>query len=91
MVRISRQMPYTPTLNEIACFEPTIPHITEVASNLTQWLRDENIFWIFTCLYWFYQGQGLYDLALPWSQQCVTATRERLEAEHPDVAFPSII
>jgi tetratricopeptide (TPR) repeat protein len=85
---IARKVHYTLTINDIGQFEPIIPHITAVADNLTQYLRDENqeIIGIFTSLSWFYQGQGLYNLALSWSEKCVNFVSERLEVEHPDVA-----
>jgi tetratricopeptide (TPR) repeat protein len=88
MVNIARNIPETPTLEQIKIFEPLIPHLEEVALHLTEWLKPKNqeIVWIFTGLGCFYEGQGLYPLALPWYQQCVTITKKRLGDEHPDVA-----
>ena len=60
----------------------------EVANHLTDFLKTDNgeIGCTFTSIAHFYQGQGLYELALPWSQKCLSETKQRLGEQHPDVA-----
>ncbi|MBE9216352.1 tetratricopeptide repeat protein [Plectonema cf. radiosum LEGE 06105] len=41
---------------------------------------------VFTGLANFYEGQGLYALAEPWRQQCVSVAKSRLGENHPHVA-----
>ena len=88
MVNWSRKMPQRPTVKDIDVFTRIIPHVMETANNLTNFLKTDNeeIFGIFTMLAWFYQGQGLYELALPWKKTCLSETKQRLGEEHPLVA-----
>ncbi|AFZ02242.1 tetratricopeptide repeat protein [Calothrix sp. PCC 6303] len=85
-IEIAQTIPYTPTLEFINSVKTAIPHLTEVAENLTDAVSDENLFWAFTGLAWFYNGQGLYGLAAPWYEGCVSAVKSRLGENHPDVA-----
>jgi tetratricopeptide (TPR) repeat protein len=66
--------------------QDTIPHLQEVAQNLIDLVKDEDLIWVFTGLGRFYQGQGLYGLAQPWYEQCLSTVKARLGEEHPDVA-----
>jgi tetratricopeptide (TPR) repeat protein len=86
MVAVAQDIPQTPTQQQIAQITPTIPHLAEVATLYTDWLSDDDLIWPFVGLGWFYQGQGAYKQALPWWEQCVSITKERLGDEHPDVA-----
>ena len=83
---IARIIPETPTLKFINLVKNAIPHLVEVAENLTDAVSDENLFWAFIGLAKFYNGQGLYALAEPWYQQCVLVVRSRLGENHPDIA-----
>jgi tetratricopeptide (TPR) repeat protein len=86
MVEVAKKIPQTPNQKEITDLTPAIPHLAEMAQNLTASVSDENLIWVFTGLGWFYQGQGLYALAQPWLEQCVSVLQSRLGEEHPDVA-----
>ncbi|MEH2261099.1 tetratricopeptide repeat protein [Nostoc sp.] len=86
MVAIAKGIPKTPTLEQITAVSITIPHIAEVANNLIQWVSDENLFWVFTGNANFYDGQGLYDQAELWYEQCIEVTKKRLGEQHPDFA-----
>ncbi|KAB8318276.1 tetratricopeptide repeat protein, partial [Tolypothrix campylonemoides VB511288] len=86
MVEVAKEIPQTPNQNQITALTPAIPHLAEVAQNLTASVSDENLIWVFTGLGSFYEGQGLYALAKPWLQQCVSVVQSRLGEEHPDVA-----
>ncbi|MEH1936248.1 MAG: tetratricopeptide repeat protein [Nostoc sp.] len=85
MLEVAKLIPQQPTPEDILNLTPHIPHITEVATHLSQYLGDKNLITLFTKLAWFYQGQGLYQQAEPWLQQCVELTQNRLGLEHSDV------
>ena len=86
MVAVAQYIPDSPTLEQITAVSPAIPHIAEVANHLIQYLSDDDLFWPFIGNARFYNGQGLYNLALPWFEQCLEVTKKRLGEEHPDVA-----
>jgi tetratricopeptide (TPR) repeat protein len=86
MVAVAQSIPQTPTLQQILEVAPAIPHLAEVATVQKDWLSDEDLIWPFASLGRFYEGQGAYEQALPWREQCLSTTRERLGQEHPDVA-----
>ncbi|MDY6806172.1 MAG: tetratricopeptide repeat protein [Cyanobacteriota bacterium] len=86
MVAEAEEIPQTPTREDILRFEPAIPHISEVAAKLTHWLSDDDLILPFFGLGRFYKGQGLYDFAEPWLEQCREITQSRLEPAHPYIA-----
>ncbi|MEH1871269.1 tetratricopeptide repeat protein [Nostoc sp.] len=86
MLEVAKLIPQQPNPEDILNLTPHIPHITEVATHLSQYVGDENLITLFTKLAWFYQGQGLYQQAEYWLQQCVEVTQSRLGLEHTDVA-----
>ncbi|MBD2288905.1 tetratricopeptide repeat protein [Microcystis wesenbergii FACHB-1317] len=86
MVEEAKTIPETPTKEQVEAVALSIPHIAESATELEQWLEDEDLIPPFVGLGRFYGGQGFYDLAEPWHEQCREVTRRRLGEEHPDVA-----
>ncbi|MFN6562351.1 MAG: NB-ARC domain-containing protein, partial [Nostoc sp. ChiSLP01] len=86
MVAVGKEIPYSPTFEQIKNVTPAIPHLAEVANNLIQYVSDNDLIWAFLGNAWFYQGQGLYDKAVPWCQQCLEITKKRLGESHPNVA-----
>ena len=86
MVAVADKIPEVPTQKDIDATTPAIPHLTETARVLSDWLKDEDLYKSFQGLGWFYQGQGAYNQALPWLEQCKELTRNRLGNEHPAVA-----
>ncbi len=87
MVAVAKNIPETPTLEQITYVTPTIPHLAEVAKNLIQYVSDDDLPWSFVGNARFYNGQGLYNQALLWYEQCLEVTKKRLGEEHPDVAL----
>jgi tetratricopeptide (TPR) repeat protein len=83
---IAREIPSSPTLEDIAKVTLAIPHLANVANHQRQALTDDDLLWIFVGIARFYEGQGIYAQAEPWYQDCLTATKERLGDRHPDVA-----
>ncbi|RCJ36418.1 hypothetical protein A6769_17110 [Nostoc punctiforme NIES-2108] len=86
MLEVAKLIPQQLNPENILNLTPHIPHITEVATHLSEYLGDENLITLFTKLAWFYQGQGLYQQAEPWLQRCVELTQNRLGLEHSNVA-----
>ncbi|AKG24489.1 NB-ARC domain-containing protein [Calothrix sp. 336/3] len=85
-MEIAQIIPDSPTLEFINSVKKAITHLTEITENLLDAVSDENLIWAFVGLARFYNGQGLYTLAEPWYQQCVSAVKSRLGENHPDVA-----
>ncbi|GCA83988.1 regulatory protein AfsR [Microcystis aeruginosa NIES-2522] len=86
MVEEAKTIPETPTKEQVEAVALSIPHIAESATELEQWLEEEDLTSPFGGLWKFYEGQGLYEQAEPWCKQCLEVTRRRLGEEHPDVA-----
>jgi tetratricopeptide (TPR) repeat protein len=86
MVEEAKTIPETPTKEQIEAVALSIPHIAESATELEQWLEDEDLIPSFEGLEHFYYGQGLYEQTEPWLKQCLEVTRRRLGEEHSDVA-----
>ncbi|PHM07153.1 hypothetical protein [Nostoc sp. 'Peltigera malacea cyanobiont' DB3992] len=82
MVAVAKDIPYTPTLIEIAQATLAIPHLGEAATVYQAWLSNDLI-WPFVGLGRFYEGQGANAQALPWREQCLSAARERLGMNTP--------
>ncbi|MEJ6485980.1 hypothetical protein N0Y54_32735 [Nostoc punctiforme UO1] len=66
LVKVAQSIPNSPTQELITSVKDAIPHLTEVAQNLTDAVSDENLVWVFKGLHRFYSGQGLYAIAEPW-------------------------
>ncbi|NEO90242.1 MAG: tetratricopeptide repeat protein [Moorea sp. SIO3G5] len=77
---------YNSTKEEVEGIAPSIPHVAEAATELQQWLDDEDLIVPFFRLSWFYQSQGFYKQAEPWLEQCWQVSQHRLGQNHPDVA-----
>jgi tetratricopeptide (TPR) repeat protein len=86
MVAVAGNIPQNPIRETIMVFSAAMPHIAHVAKNLTEYLTDEELTSPFIGLGRFYVGQGFYDQAAPWLEQCLTFTRNRFDSEHPTVA-----
>ncbi|BAZ25102.1 NB-ARC domain-containing protein [Kalymmatonema gypsitolerans NIES-4073] len=86
LVAIAQEIPYSPTREFIESVQDAIPHLTEVAQNLINAVRNEDLISVFDGLGGFYEGQGLYALAEPWREQCLKVVQARLGEEHPHVA-----
>jgi tetratricopeptide (TPR) repeat protein len=82
------QIPKSSTWQEIKDFAPLIPHVIEVAKDrdLTDFIIDELLIWLFIGLGSFYKHQGLYAQAEPWFEQCLYVTQTRFGSNHRDVA-----
>jgi tetratricopeptide (TPR) repeat protein len=86
MVAVAQQIPQTPTLSQIEQFQPVIPHLQEVATNLHSVLPDADVIEPANRIAWFYQGQVDYDEAEFWHKHCLEMVTARLGVDHPETA-----
>ncbi|WP_445627333.1 tetratricopeptide repeat protein [Nostoc sp. DSM 114167] len=86
MVAVAKQIPETPIFEQIYAIYLAIPHIAEVSRKLIEYVSDDDLIWVFIGNARFYNGQGLYEKAAPWFEQCLEVSKKRLGEEHPDVA-----
>ncbi|ALF56258.1 NB-ARC domain-containing protein [Nostoc piscinale CENA21] len=86
MVGVAKDIPETPTIQQIKDVAPKIPHLAEIANNLIQYVSNEDLLWPFVGNARFYNGRGLYNQAITWSEQCLEIAKKRLGEEHPSVA-----
>ncbi len=87
MVAVAQEISERPTRQEIEAVSSTIPHMAEAATTFIDWLEDEDLIEPFVGLSNFYKGQGVYQQAIPWFEQCLSLSRKRLGQSHPDVAI----
>ncbi|MEH2194419.1 MAG: tetratricopeptide repeat protein [Nostoc sp.] len=86
MVAVAKDIPEFPTLKQIYNVTPAIPHLAEVAKNLIQYVKDEDLIWAFIGNAQLYQDQGLYNQAVSWYEQSLTVTKKRLGESDVSVA-----
>jgi len=86
MAAVARNIPQTTTLEDITTFTDAIPHLVEAVENWNNFLEDEDLTWPFIGLSYFYEGQGIYQQALPYRKQSLSQAEGRFGKEHLDVA-----
>ncbi|MEM9540454.1 MAG: tetratricopeptide repeat protein [Cyanobacteria bacterium P01_E01_bin.42] len=86
MVEVAKQIPDTPILEEIKGLTPVISHLIEAATTLLTWVQDQDLIWPFIGLGRYYAGQGFYNFAEPWYEQCLSVVRDRLSEKNDNVA-----
>ena len=87
MIAISKSIPETPTQDDINRAILAIPHISNVVTELIDYVEDDNLYCVFYGLSKFYNGQGLYNQSEKWSKESLETCRNRLGKEHTDVAL----
>ncbi len=85
-IAITKFIPQTPTQEDISRVALGIPHLSHVATELIEYVDDENLIWSFIGLGRFYGGQGAYNQAEQWYEQSVETCRNRLGEQHTSVA-----
>jgi tetratricopeptide (TPR) repeat protein len=86
MSKKSAEMPQNVTVEIVEDFKPFLLHLQASVGEYPEYIADEDLLWSYTGLALYYYGQGLYAIAEPYYQACLTATRTRLGDNHPDVA-----
>jgi tetratricopeptide (TPR) repeat protein len=87
-IAIAKTIPQTPVLADIERVSLAIPHLELLSQAMLDDIPnpDEDLFWAFNGLAWFYQGQAQYNLAERYKKNCLEAVQSRLGENHPDVA-----
>jgi tetratricopeptide (TPR) repeat protein len=88
MVAVARQVPGSPTRQQIQKLAPAVLHVAEVTKDKDLWglLHDEDLIEPFASSGRFYQGQGFYEQAAYWLEQCLSVTQDRYGSDHLNVA-----
>ncbi|QEI41193.1 Regulatory protein AfsR [Dolichospermum sp. UHCC 0315A] len=100
MIFVAKRLPQSPTSQDIENFQLVVVHWedlgkrlideinqeTAAANNLPVSMVADEIFWVFTGLGRFYEGQGLYQVAEFWYQQLVKVCQILFTGDHPYVA-----
>ncbi len=86
IVEATNKIPHNITLEQVEEVEIDIPHITEVAENLTEYLSDDDLIVPFTRLGSFYQYQGFYPQAQPWFEKGKAIAEKQLDKNNSDIA-----
>jgi tetratricopeptide (TPR) repeat protein len=100
MIAVAERLPQSPTSQDIENFQLVVVHWedlgkrlideinqkTAAKNNLPVSMVADEIFWVFTGLGRFYQGQGLYQVAEFWYQQLVKICQTLFTGDHFNVA-----
>jgi tetratricopeptide (TPR) repeat protein len=100
MITKAQSIPQSPTSEDIERIKDVIPHLEDLGNRLVAEINqpreeqiispasvpNDQIIWIFVGVGKFYEGQGLYQLAEPWYEECVNVCQALFAGDHPDVA-----
>ncbi len=90
LLAIAKEIPQSPTRDLIAMVAPAIPHLDmlsrEMLDDILNPAKDENLIWAFLGIAFYYYGQGLYNSAISYLENCLKAIELRLGIDHLDVA-----
>ena len=100
MIAVAKTLPQSPTSEDIEFFQLVVVHSedlgkrlideinqkTAAKNNLPVSMVADEIFWVFTGLGRFYEGQGLYQVAEFWYQQLVKVCQTLFTGDHPNIA-----
>ncbi|WP_017325086.1 tetratricopeptide repeat protein [Synechococcus sp. PCC 7336] len=73
----AKQIPERPIREDISQLSSLVAHLSEVSSYLFEWLDDSDLTSPFFGLGYFYQGQGAYETAQEYYEQCQGAILNR--------------
>ncbi|MEG4308919.1 MULTISPECIES: NB-ARC domain-containing protein [unclassified Microcoleus] len=71
MTLIAKQIPQMPNYDQVLTYSPAIPHLEEVANNLSHYIQDKDLVKYFEGLAGFYHGQYLFDQSSKWCFRCL--------------------
>ena len=86
MVERAKQIDQSATQEVTQATTLVVPHVAEVINSWSDSLSDEDFFWPFSGLTFFYYAQGIYGVAVGWAAQAAISTKERFGEQHPSVA-----
>uniref|UniRef100_UPI001ABA221C tetratricopeptide repeat protein n=1 Tax=Aetokthonos hydrillicola TaxID=1550245 RepID=UPI001ABA221C len=100
MIASAKSLPDSPTSKDIESVRDVIPHLEDLGKRLIAEIQqatqeqiispvsvpNDQIIWVFVGVGRFYSGQGLYQLAESWYEECVKVYQALFAGDHPDVA-----
>ncbi|BAY94450.1 MULTISPECIES: tetratricopeptide repeat protein [unclassified Tolypothrix] len=101
MIAVAQTVPQSPTSEDIELIKDVVPHLEDLGQRLIAEVKQvtenqinypasvpqDKVLWAFVGVGRFYAGQGLYQLAEPWYEECVNVCQVLFAGDHPDVAF----
>ncbi len=82
LVEVARQIPQAVTLEIVAEVRDAVPHIREVVAKHLAVTSEEDLLGAHTRLMFFYNGQGLYEIAQELAVLCLENVRDRVGTQH---------
>ena len=100
MIAVAQILPGSPTSEQIESIKDVVPHLEDLGNRLIAEIKQvkegqiislasvpsDRVIWVFVGIIRFYEGQGLYKLAEPWSKECVNVCQALFAGDHPNVA-----
>ncbi|WP_442939443.1 tetratricopeptide repeat protein [Nostoc sp.] len=100
MITKAQILPYSATSEQIESIRDIVPHLEDLGKRIIAEIKkptkaeiislasvpSDEVIWIFVGIKRFYEGQGLYKLAEPWTEECVNVCQSLFAGEHPNVA-----
>ncbi|MGJ5634823.1 tetratricopeptide repeat protein, partial [Nostoc sp. CALU 1950] len=100
MIGFAQILPHSPTSEQIENLRDIVLHIEDLGKRIIAEIKEakeaqiislasvpsDEVIWVFVGITRFYEGQGLYKLAEPWSEDCVNVCQSLFAGEHPNVA-----
>ncbi|MFM6516826.1 MAG: tetratricopeptide repeat protein, partial [Microcystis panniformis] len=89
MIEVSKTIPQNPVIADIDRVRLAIPHLELLSQEMLDDIPnpdDDNLMWAFVGVAWFYEGQGQYNSAERYFDNCLEAVKSRLGDNHPYVA-----
>lgn len=86
LVTVAKKIEERLTMAQANEVRPAIVHLEELCNCWTSSLSEGDFIWAFVGVGRFYEGQGLYKLAMPWRKKCLVKTKKKFGNSHLDVA-----
>ncbi len=86
LLRASEAISQSMNLTEVAQFEPSLPHLIELAAQFDSGEFAEKSARACGALFVFYYAQGLFDRAQHWSERALEIYERQLGSDHPHTA-----
>lgn len=86
-VAVSQELPERPDYQQISNYSTYVPHAIELTRTLASYLDDADLVIPFIGLGRYYQGQGLYEQARSWYEECLSVAQSKLPSDQPDIAL----
>ncbi|MBE9105440.1 tetratricopeptide repeat protein, partial [Nostoc cf. edaphicum LEGE 07299] len=100
MIAFAQILPGSPTSEQIESIRDIVLHLEDLGKRIIAEIKEakeaqiislasvlsDEVICVFVGITRFYEGQGLYKLAEPWSEECVNVCQSLFAGDYPDVA-----